>query len=179
MPSHTVTCGVLHASITHVVDDDFSQRPERPTGFDVYPSGYGSLFDRVVDVSYADVRVRGMWLHGAFARGVADSASDLDVDIAVTDESFEEFTGAWREWLAAITATVSAVPLAPGSFYALTPGCERLDVISEKVSALPRSSLTRRIPIFDRDNLSARPTSKRSRSVTTGYSASSRSRRST
>ncbi|MGH3188796.1 MAG: hypothetical protein ACRDPY_08365 [Streptosporangiaceae bacterium] len=32
-----------------------------------------------------------MWLHGALARGMADAASDLDVAVAVADESLDEF----------------------------------------------------------------------------------------
>lgn len=35
----------------------------------------------------------------------------------------------------------------------MTPGCERVDVISERVSGLPTTDLARRVTIFDRDNL--------------------------
>jgi predicted nucleotidyltransferase len=49
----------------------------------VYPEGYGLLLDRATQLFQADPRVRGMWLHGALARGAADSGSDLDIDIAV------------------------------------------------------------------------------------------------
>lgn len=140
---------------TPVLTELTTMEVKRPPGFEVYSSGYGRLFDRAVKVFGSDHRVRGMWLHGAFARGAADRASDLDIDIAIADEHFDEFVGTWRDWLAAITPTVSAVPLTPGSFYALTPGCERIDVISEKVSALPASGLTRRVAVFDWDGLSA------------------------
>lgn len=40
-------------------------------------------------------------------------------------------------------------------FYALTPGCERIDVITEKVSDVPESKLTRRVTVFDHDGLTA------------------------
>lgn len=128
---------------------------ERPAALSVYPAGYGALFDRAAALFEADPRVRGMWLHGALARGAADAGSDLDIDIAVVDESFDDFAGNWREWLAAITPTVSAVPIpgATGSFYALTPTCERIDVITERVSAVATSGLTRRVVVFDRDGL--------------------------
>ncbi|HVX45460.1 MAG TPA: hypothetical protein VHC49_16330 [Mycobacteriales bacterium] len=131
---------------------------ERPAALSVYPAGYGPLFDRAAALFEADPRVRGMWLHGAIARDAADAGSDLDIDIAVADEDFDEFTSAWREWLGQITPTVSAVPIpgAPGSFYALTPTCERIDVISERVSDVATSGLTRRIVVFDRDGLTAR-----------------------
>lgn len=127
----------------------------RPEALDVYPPGYGPLFERAAEVFAEDPRVRGMWLHGAIARGEADAGSDLDIDLAVADDAFDAFTGEWTRWLAAITPTVSAVPLggAPGSCYALTPTCERLDVLCERVSALPTSGLTRRLTVFDRDGL--------------------------
>ena len=98
-----------------------------------------------------------MWLHGAMARAAADAGSDLDVDIAVTDEGFEGFVARWAEWLAEITPTVSAIPIPgmPGSCYALTPTCERLDVICERVSETSTSALTRRLVVFDRDGLNA------------------------
>lgn len=135
-----------------MIDDDL-ERPSRPPGFDVYPAGYGPIFDRALEVLHGDPRVRGMWLHGAFGRGAADRASDLDITLAVTDPDFDAFATRWPEWLARITPTVNAEALAPGCFFAMTPQCERLDVISERVSALPTTQLTRRVTIFDRDNL--------------------------
>ena len=134
-----------------------SDSPEdRPDGLEALGPRYVALFDRARHVFAADPRVRGMWVHGAIARQAADAASDLDIDIAVTDEHFDEFAAAWPDWLAAITPTVNAAALAPGSFYALTPTCERMDVISERVSQLPTSPLTRRVTVFDRDNLTNR-----------------------
>lgn len=127
--------------------------PLRPQGLEVLGGRYSDLFDRARSVFAADDRVRGMWLHGAIARHAADAASDLDIDIAVTDDAFDAFADTWRDWLAAITPTVSAIALGPGSFYAMTPTCERLDVISERVSQIPTSPLTRRITVFDHDGL--------------------------
>lgn len=135
--------------------DEVSGLPSRPDGFDVYPDGYGRLFDSAVEVLFGDERVRGMWLHGAFGRGAADAASDLDISIAILDEAFDEYAQSWRDWLARITPTVNADPIAPGCFYAMTPGCERVDVMSERVSDLPTTNLTRRVTIFDRDDLTA------------------------
>ena len=133
-------------------------RIERPAGLSALPERYGPLFDRAVDVFGADERVRGMWLHGAIARGAADAGSDLDVNVAVADEAFDDFAGAWREWLAEITPTVNASPIPglAGSFYALTPTCARLDVVSERASDVARSWLTRRVVVFDRDGLTER-----------------------
>ncbi|HEU4947917.1 MAG TPA: hypothetical protein VFT31_12250 [Kribbella sp.] len=119
------------------------------------PEGYGPLFERAVAVFEADDRVRGMWLHGAIARGAADGGSDLDISIAVADQRFEEFCGAWEVWLSAITPTLTARPIGPGSFYALTPTCERFDVIAEQVSQWEATPLSRRLVVFDKDGLDA------------------------
>lgn len=125
----------------------------RPEGLAALPASYGPLFDRAAAAFAADERVRGMWVHGAIARGAADAGSDLDISLAVRDADFGRFGEEWRTWLAAITPTLTARPLGPGSFYALTPACERFDVIAEPVSKLPVTKLTRRIVVFDRDGL--------------------------
>ena len=151
MPVGLVRVG---ASILDMANE-VSALPGRPDGFDVYPDGYGRLFDSAVGVFFGDDRVRGMWLHGAFGRGAADAASDLDISIAIRDDAFDEYAESWRDWLARITPTVNADPIAPGSFFAMTTGCERIDVISERVSDLSTTQLTRRVTIFDRDNLDA------------------------
>jgi predicted nucleotidyltransferase len=121
------------------------------------PHSYQVLLDRATEVFLADERVRAMWLHGAVARGAQDAGSDLDIDIAVRDEDFDTFTTESTSWWAKITPTVSRRQMAnmPGSFFALTPTCERLDVVTERVSDLSTSKLTRRIIVFDRDNLTA------------------------
>ena len=118
---------------------------------------YRELLSRAHDVFENDDRVRGMWLHGAIARGALDAGGDLDIDIAVRDDDVEAFASEWQSWLADITPTVSAVPLPgmPGCFYALTPTCERMDVITEAVRDIATSQLTRRLVVFDRDGLTA------------------------
>jgi hypothetical protein len=129
----------------------------RPAGLGALPEPYEALFDRACAMFVADERVRAMWLHGAIARDAADAGSDLDIDVAIADDDFGAFAAAWPEWLARITPTVSAVPVPglPGSFYALTPTCERIDVIVERVSTLANTVLTRRVVVFDRDGLDA------------------------
>lgn len=127
----------------------------RPTVLAALPDGYGPLFDRAAAVLEADERVRAMWVHGALARGQADAASDLDISVAVTDDGFDGFAASWRDWLAAITPILTARPLSAGSFYALTPSCERLDVITEPASKVPATTLTTRLVVFDRDGLDA------------------------
>lgn len=88
-------------------------------------------------------------------RDAADAGSDLDISVAVRDADFDSFAGEWQTWLAAITPTLTARPIGDGSFYALTTTCERFDVIAEPVSELPDTALTRRIMVFDKDDISA------------------------
>jgi hypothetical protein len=129
----------------------------RPVQLSGLSDRYLPLFDRAVDVCAADDRVRAVWLHGACGRGAADAGSDLDLSVAIRDADFDTFAGQWREWLAAITPTVVARPIGPGSFYCLTPTCERLDVISARVSAVPDTAATlrRRVVVLDKDDLDA------------------------
>ncbi|TDO56666.1 hypothetical protein EV651_11253 [Kribbella sp. VKM Ac-2571] len=127
----------------------------RPVGLGALPQRYGPLFDQAVAIFAADERVRALWVHGAMARGAADAGSDLDLSIAVSDDRFEEFCADWETWLGAITPSLTARPISAGSFYVLTPTCERFDVIAEKVSELGATSLRRRIVVFDRDGLDA------------------------
>lgn len=126
----------------------------RPAALAVLPAGYEALFDRAAAWFAADDRVRGMWVHGALGRAAADAGSDLDICLAIRDADFAEFAAGWKTWLAAITPTVTARPLGDGSFYALTETCERFDVIAEPVGSLPATALTRRVVVFDKDDLS-------------------------
>ena len=130
--------------------------PRRPAALEALPPGYHALFDRAAKVLAADPRVRALWVSGSLARGDADAHSDLDLVAAVADEAFDAFAAGWREWLAAITPTVIArqIPFLPGSVYSLTPTCERLDVVVERVSAARGSRLPRAV-VFDRDGLDA------------------------
>jgi hypothetical protein len=137
---------------------DMSSDPgtvRQPDGIAALPAAYGPLFDRARSVLSADQRVRAIWLAGALGRGAADAASDLDLAIAVRDADFEAFGAEWREWLAAITPTLvaRALPGLPGSFYALTPTCERIDVVTERVSQLGTVQRGTRLVVMDRDRL--------------------------
>jgi hypothetical protein len=127
----------------------------QPAGLEVYPPGYGPLFERAAGLFAADERVRAMWLHGAIARGAADAGSDLDISVAIRDADYQDFVDGWKTWLAAIAPTLTARPTATGegNFYALTTTCERFDVICEPVSKLASTPLSRRIVVFDKDDL--------------------------
>ncbi|MGA7172177.1 MAG: hypothetical protein WCB86_06045 [Candidatus Dormiibacterota bacterium] len=125
----------------------------RPSALAALPQSYGPLFDRAAAVFEADERVRAMWLHGALARSKADLASDMDISVAIADDAFDSFAASWRDWLAEITPTLTARPIGAGSFYALTPSCERFDVIAEPISKLSATSVTRRLVVFDPDGL--------------------------
>jgi Nucleotidyltransferase domain len=125
-----------------------------PNGLDRLPPAYRALLRRAAKVLGDDERVRALWVGGSLARGDADAYSDLDLIATVADADFDALVGTWRDWLARITPTVLArqVPFLPSIIYSLTPTCERLDVVLERVSAV-RSSRYARVAVFDRDRL--------------------------
>jgi hypothetical protein len=128
-----------------------------PSALNHMPAGYRALFERAAAVLFADERVRALWVSGSLARGDADSSSDLDLIASVRDEDFDALAASWRDWLAAITPTVLArqIPFLQGSFYSLTPGCERFDLVLERVSAVKGNRFFARKAVFDRDGLDA------------------------
>jgi hypothetical protein len=128
-----------------------------PAPIAALPESYRPIFDRLLTACLDDQRIRALWLSGSLARGTADRGSDLDALIAVRDEDFDEFAAHWREWLSTITPTLLAreLPGAPGSFFSTTEGCERLDVVCERVSDLPATPHRYRRAVFDRDGLHA------------------------
>jgi predicted nucleotidyltransferase len=138
-----------------------------PAAVDRLPPAYRDLFERAAEVLIADERVRGMWLGGSLARGTADAASDLDVFVAVTDEHLPAFAEGWRDLLASITPTVLAEEqwFAKGSFWSVTPGFERFDVVVEPASAIPTTLFPVRVAVFDHDDLSARLPAERDRAL--------------
>jgi predicted nucleotidyltransferase len=131
--------------------------PDAPLALAALPPAYHALFARAQVVGEADARVRALWLGGSLARGDADAASDLDLLVAVADDAHAEFARDWRAWLARIAPTVIARPLPflPGSFYSVTPGGERLDVVVEPASKLAATYFRTRALVFDRDGLAA------------------------
>ncbi len=110
---------------------------EHPSGCKL-PPGYASLLDRFIDVVGGDPRVRAAWVHGSVARGDADEVSDLDVIIAVADDDIPAFAAGWRDRLDEVTPTVMARPShgTSGSWLAITPACQRLDLWVEPASGV-------------------------------------------
>lgn len=121
------------------------------------PEPYHQLYDRVLQVCERDDRIRGMWLSGSLARGVADAGSDLDLLVALADDAYDDFAREWRSWLDSVTETLLAKPVpAPILiFTALTPQMCRIDGVFERVGQLPESNFRTRITIIDRDGLNA------------------------
>lgn len=128
-----------------------------PPALALLPSGYRALFERAARRLADEPAVRALWVSGSLARRDADAHSDLDLLAAVGDADFDAFAASWPSWLADITPTVlaRAIPFLPGSFYSLTPACERLDVVLERVSRVPSSFFRARAVVFDRDGLDA------------------------
>jgi hypothetical protein len=128
-----------------------------PPALALLPSGYRALFERAARRLADEPAVRALWVSGSLARRDADAHSDLDLLAAVGDADFDAFAASWPSWLADITPTVlaRAIPFLPGSFYSLTPACERLDVVLARVSRVPSSFFRARAVVFDRDGLDA------------------------
>lgn len=123
-----------------------------PTALDALPPDYAGLLDAATEVFGRDDRVRGLWIGGSVARGLADAGSDLDLIVAIRDEDIQGFFDDWRGWLAAITPTVYT-RLTPLFLVSVTDHCARLDVVIERVGDLPRSPFRDRLTVFDRDEL--------------------------
>ena len=123
------------------------------------PAGYRQLYEQVIAAAEADDRIRALWLSGSLGRGVADAGSDLDIVLAVQEESFAGFTASWRGWLATATPTVLAreLPRLPGSWYSMTPDCLRLDVVTERAGTATPGQLSRRLLVLDKDGTAAGP----------------------
>jgi len=125
---------------------------QHPDVLDRLPAGYRDLFGRLLDVVRDDDRVVQVWLAGSVGRGTADAGSDLDVVLSVVDNDFDAFAADWRTWLARVTPTVLARGLSslPGSWYSLTPDCERFDAVVERYDHAPVDQLAHRSLVFDR-----------------------------
>lgn len=133
----------------------FSQAMEpHPSGV-LLPPGYTPLLDSAIEVLEADERVRAAWVHGSLARGEGDALSDLDVIVAVDDDTLVEFGASWRERLDAITPTVMARKSFgdAGSWLSITPSCQRFDFWAEPVANVAESAVRDRHLLFDRDGL--------------------------
>ena len=61
-----------------------------PTGIKL-PSHHQAVLDRFVAACQADERVVAAFLAGSYARGGADTYSDLDLGLITTDDAFEGF----------------------------------------------------------------------------------------
>jgi predicted nucleotidyltransferase len=57
------------------------------------------IIDRCVAACQADPRVVAAVLSGSYARGTADSHSDIDLAVITTDRVFGEFLGRRTEFL--------------------------------------------------------------------------------
>lgn len=128
-----------------------------PRAIEPLPAAYHALLTRALDAAEPDERVRGLWLAGSLARGVADAGSDLDLIVAIRDYDFDAFAAGWRDWLSAITPVLLAKPI-PNSnliFSALTEACCRIDGVLEPASRTPTSFSRYRTPVLDRDGLTA------------------------
>jgi hypothetical protein len=105
----------------------------------------------------ADERIRAAWLEGSFATGTADAGSDLDLHLAVTDETFDSFCADARGWVEEVRESVGYLSIAFGPrrmFGFSLRDWMRLDLFVEPMSRVgePARPVTPRM-LFDRDGL--------------------------
>lgn len=107
----------------------------------------------------ADPRVRAAWLEGSFARGTADSSSEVDLHVAVPAEDFESFCDGARAWLTEVREPFGYLTLnfGPRRMFAVTlDDWVRLDLFVEPASGVagpPRPVVPR--VLFDLDGLTS------------------------
>jgi nucleotidyltransferase-like protein len=77
-------------------------------GFEVIDHRYTHLFERVIAVLGSDDRVLSVDVGGSVGAGTADEWSDLDLQVVVREDAFDDFLNDWPTWLAEITPTVFA-----------------------------------------------------------------------
>jgi Nucleotidyltransferase domain len=96
---------------------------------DVLDPGYAALWECARAVLLDDRRVLSVEIGGSVAAGTADEWSDLDLQVVVGPDRYDEFLGDWEQWLAAIGPTVFARrPIAPFIINAVTSDGLTLDV---------------------------------------------------
>ncbi|MBI1256007.1 MAG: hypothetical protein GC204_00920 [Chloroflexi bacterium] len=64
------------------------------------PAKFQTVIDRFVSACTEDDRVIAGCLTGSYARGAADSYSDIDLDVIISDDAFEDFCADRRAFIA-------------------------------------------------------------------------------
>jgi predicted nucleotidyltransferase len=99
-----------------------------------------SVIRRAVDVLDRDERVAACWLEGSFARGTADAWSDIDLHVAVTDDSWDSFFNDRRkvveEFGRLLGYSETSLPWGAQLVLVTIEGPARVDFYIEKVSRL-------------------------------------------
>ncbi len=118
------------------------------------------MLERAARSLETDERVRALFLAGSRATGSEDRFSDLDLLLAIEDESFEEFCEEWRSWVGKLAPTVAAKPRSFERGFlinATTPSCARFDVFVRPVSGVTSEpGWEKPAAVFDRDGIGQR-----------------------
>lgn len=106
-------------------------------GLDAIDLRFAALWTRARAVLEADERVRSVAISGSVAAGTADEWSDLDLQVVVHADRFDELLVEWPRWLEAIAPTVFArTPIAPFIINAVTDEGLTLDIAVYKGEAV-------------------------------------------
>jgi predicted nucleotidyltransferase len=102
-------------------------------GLDVIDERFTAIYERAVAVLEPDERVTSVSIGGSVGAGTADRWSDLDLEIVVGAEHYDDFLADWAQWLEAITPTVFArTPILPFIINAVTVEGLTLDLVVYK-----------------------------------------------
>jgi predicted nucleotidyltransferase len=97
------------------------------------------LIERASSVFKADGRIEAAWLEGSFAAGTADEWSDIDLNVAVADESFDAVVAKRHDMLGRIGGVLGyGEARMPDGFliFANLEGLRRLDLVLFRSSDL-------------------------------------------
>lgn len=117
-------------------------------------SAQSELVDRVHADLVGDERVRGLWLTGSLGDGTADELSDVDMFVAVAEDSLPAYVEQWPAFAARYEPLLARRLPGTPVFNHVLPGWVRWDVVlgpASGVTGLDRNGVR---AVFDRDGLS-------------------------
>ena len=116
---------------------------------------HDGVIKRAVEVLERDERVAACWLEGSLARGTADAWSDIDLHVAVSDDSWDSFLNDRRkvvqEFGKLLGYDETSLPWGAQLVLVTIEGPARVDFYIEMVSRLSGAlRLEQPLPLFDK-----------------------------
>jgi predicted nucleotidyltransferase len=130
-----------------------------------------ALLDRIVARLRADDRMLAVWLSGSLGRGDGDQFSDVDLLVAVGDESWDAVVAEWDAGFAAIAPVVLRNRISSSDtvvFAHVTEDWLRFDVVLARPSTLHEYAAADLRLLFDRAGCQTRLAAERSPAAPNG-----------